>query len=262
MCIKQSVGNGGINKKVDVKVIQAALNLSQSSKFSFNGLLTVDGVMGKKTQSVIEQYQQAIVNMTSPDGRVDPQGATLGHLKKTVPKGLSMEALIAIMGHGNPTVVKPYHALLLNQLPQYRINSPLRISHFLAQVGHESMSLTYTEEIASGIAYEGRKDLGNTKKGDGIRFKGRGLIQLTGRQNYSDFGNSACLNVLAKGNERLISMHPSFALEASLWFWNKRHLNNYADTDDLKSITRRVNGGYNGLTDRQEYLDRAKFFLL
>src|SRR5690606_38929578 len=111
---------------------------------------------------------------------------------------------------------------------------------------HESMSLTYTEEIASGAAYEGRKDLGNTEKGDGVRFKGRGLIQLTGRKNYADYADYACLNLLKKGNERLVSLHPTYALDASLWFWSKRKLNSFSDKDDLRSITRRVNGGYNG----------------
>lgn len=87
------------------------------------------------------------------------------------------------MGYGSSSVVKPYLPLLKNQLNPYQINTPLRTAHLLAQLGHESLSLTYTEEIATGAAYEGRKDLGNTEKGDGIRFKGRGLIQLTGRKN-------------------------------------------------------------------------------
>lgn len=262
MSIKQSVGAGGVNTKLDVKIIQAALNLSRSQSFEPQGAVVIDGAIGKKTISAIELYQTAVVGMSKPDGRIDPNGATIKSLKKTLKKGLSIEALIAIMGHGNPTVVKGYHHLLINQLPRYGINSPLRMVHFLAQVGHESMSFVYTEEIASGSAYEGRKDLGNTEKGDGIRFKGRGLIQLTGRKNYSDYGDYACLNLLTKGNERIVSIHPTYALDASLWFWDKRKLNSYADKDDLRAITRRVNGGYNGLPDRQDYLDRAKFFIL
>ncbi|UUA71665.1 glycoside hydrolase family 19 protein [Cellvibrio sp. QJXJ] len=262
MCIKQSVGNNGSNTKIDVKVIQAALNLSRSSKFPLNGALAVDGAIGKKTISAIELYQKNILNMAKPDGRVDPNGLTIKSLKKTLSKGLSIDALIAIMGYGNPATVKIYHPLLVKNLPRYRINSSLRTAHFLAQIGHESMSLTYTEEIASGMAYEARKDLGNVEKGDGVRFKGRGLIQLTGRKNYSDYANFACLNLLTKGNEKLVSLHPIYALDASLWFWDKRNLNNYSDVDDLRAVTRRVNGGFNGLPDRQEYLNRAKFFLI
>lgn len=262
MCIKQSVGLGGTNKKIDVKIIQAAINLSQSSSFALKEKLIVDGAIGKKTISAIEHYQSFVVDMNKPDGRVDPGGNTIKSLKKTLTKGLSIEALIAIMGYGSPVVVKGYHPLLINQLPLHGITTSLRIAHFLAQIGHESMSLTYAEEIASGAAYEGRKDLGNTEKGDGVRFKGRGLIQLTGRKNYADYADYACLNLLKKGNERLVSLHPTYALDASLWFWSKRKLNSFSDKDDLRSITRRVNGGYNGLADRQDYLDRAKFFLL
>ncbi len=262
MCIKQSVGTGGANQKIDVKIIQAALNLSRSSAFQLTEKLSIDGSIGKKTVSAIEHYQASVVKMHRPDGRIDPHGNTLRHLKKSISKGLSMDALIAIMAHGSSNSVKKYHSLLAKQLPIYNINTPLRTSHFLAQIGHESMSLTYTEEIATGSAYEGRKDLGNTHKGDGTRFKGRGLIQLTGRKNYSDYGFYACLNLLAKGNENLISAHPSIALDASIWFWNVRKLNQLSDADDLKGVTRRINGGYNGLDDRQAYLNRAKFFLL
>jgi len=262
MCIKQSVGTSGSNKKLDVKIIQAALNLSQSSAFKLTGNLIVDGSIGKKTIAAIELFQAEVVGMEKPDGRIDPNGTSLKRLKESAQKGLSLDALIAIMGPGNTTVVSGYHSLLNNQLPLYGINTSLRTAHFLAQVGHESMSFTYTEEIASGSAYEGRKDLGNTERGDGIRFKGRGLIQLTGRKNYSDYAEYACLNLMTKGNERLVSLNPIYALDVALWFWDKRKLNTFADKDDLRAITKRVNGGYNGLTDRQEYLDRAKFFLI
>lgn len=104
--------------------------------------------------------------------------------------------------------------------------------------------------------------MGNTQKGDGIRFKGRGLIQLTGRNNYEEYGAHARLNLTKAGNENLIAKIPKYAVDVSLWFWDKRNLNTYADNDDLRSVTRRVNGGYNGLDDRKQYLDRAKFFLL
>ena len=262
MCIKNSVGEKGQNVKVDAKVVQAALNLSQSAKFKLDKKLTVDGSVGSQTISAIEKFQSVVVSAAKPDGRVDPNGSTITHLKNQLTKGLTEDALVAIMGYGNPSVVKPYLALLKNQLPSYQINTPLRIAHFLAQLGHESLSFTYTEELATGAAYENRKDLGNVEKGDGVRFKGRGLIQLTGRKNYSDYADHACLNLLAKGNERIISVTPSYALDVSLWFWQKRNLNLLADQDNLKAITRRINGGYNGIVDREEYLTRAKFFLL
>lgn len=262
MAIQKSVGEKGVNDKVDVKIIQAALNLAQSADFKLQKKIVIDGKIGKKTISAIIDFQKAIVKLNHPDGRIDPGGATLKKLKKYISLGLSEDALVAIMAQGNLSTIKIYFSLLKLALPKYDINTPLRISHFLAQVGHESMSFVYTEELSSGAEYEGRKDLGNIKKGDGVRFKGRGLIQLTGRDNYEKYGKIIKKDLLKSGNEQLIATTPKYALDASLWFWEKHHLNKYADADNLKAITRRVNGGYNGLSERNLYLDRAKFFLL
>jgi putative chitinase len=262
MCIKYAVGEKSRNDKVDAQIIQAALNLAQSDKFLLKKKLVVDGNVGQLTVEAIKEFQAKIINMPAPDGRVDPQGNTLSQLKIQLSKGLTEDSLLAIMGQGSAAFIKPYLPLLKNKMGFYQINTPLRVAHFLAQLGHESLSLTYTEEMATGAAYEGRIDLGNTEKGDGIRFKGRGLIQLTGRKNYADYGNYACLNLLTKNNERLISVTPAYALDVSLWFWQARKLNAHADKDDLRAITRRINGGFNGLVDREAYLSRAKFFLL
>lgn len=262
MAIKQSVGAKGKNDSIDVKVIQAALNLSQSDQFKISAKLVVDGKSGDKTVTAIESFQKSIVGMESPDGRIDPGGKTLTTLKKQLSKGLSEDALLAIMAKGDSSAIKTYLTLFKTAFPKYQINSPLRMAHFLAQVGHESLSLRYTREIASGTAYEGRTDLGNTQKGDGARFKGRGLIQITGRDNYAKYGTYAKLDLLKKGNEELLANTPKYALDVSLWFWDGRKLNGHADADNLRAITRRVNGGYNGLADRQDYLNRAKFFLV
>lgn len=262
MAITQSVGKNGKNKGVDVKVVQAALNLVSTSAFKLTKNLSVDGKIGKKSTDAIELFQKNVVKLSNPDGRVDPNRKTLLLLKKNLTKGLSQDAFLAIMGYGKKAALLVFYPLLKPALTQYQINTPLRKAHFLAQVGHESLSLNYVEEIASGAAYEGRKDLGNTQKGDGVRFKGRGLIQLTGRANYDKYGKYAGLNLLKSGNESLIANTPKYALDVSLWFWKNRKLDRYADKDDLRAITRRVNGGYNGLKDRQEYLNRAKFFLM
>ena len=183
-------------------------------------------------------------------------------LTSIFPSGLNEYSFTAIMGHGKQITLNVYLPLFQNMLPQYQINTPLRIAHFLAQVGHESLSLIYTEELASGEAYEGRKDLGNTETGDGKRFKGRGLIQLTGRANYATYSNEACLALMEDGKQSLLSQLPTYALDVSLWFWKKNNLNSKADIDDIRAVTKRVNGGYNGLDDRQNYLCRAKFFLI
>ena len=141
----------------------------------------------------------------------------------------------------------------------FGLNTRDRIIHYLAQVFHESGSLRYVEELASGAQYEGRKDLGNTQKGDGKRFKGRGFIQLTGRKNYQDFYNDGWCsdNIIAYPD--LVTRYPLDQM-VSMWFWDRNNLNDLADLDNgangedvVKKITRKVNGGYNGLDDRIKF---------
>lgn len=262
MAIQYSVGVDGVNDEDDVRVVQAALNLSQSGGFTLLPELVVDGRIGPKTNSAIELFQKTAVGYSNPDGRVDPAGATLAGLAEGTVKGLMYDSVMAIMVKAESATIGTYLPLLRSRLPRYEIHTPRRIAHFLAQIGHESLSLKYTEELASGEAYEGRSDLGNTQAGDGRRFKGRGLIQLTGRANYAEYGQYASVNLLEAGNEDMIAKEPHYALDVALWFWDSRGLNRYADRDDVRAITRRINGGYNGLADRERYLQRAKFFLL
>lgn len=135
------------------------------------------------------------------------------------------------------------------------LTTPLRQAHFLAQCAHESDGFATCEEYASGNAYEGRKDLGNTQPGDGERFRGRGLIELTGRTNYAETGKRIGLDLAA--NPPTAATFPAAALTARD-FWSSRNLNAYADKDDVVAVTRRVNGGTNGLSSRMAYLKRAK----
>jgi putative chitinase len=138
------------------------------------------------------------------------------------------------------------------------MESPLRLAHFLAQLIHESGSFRYMEEIASGQAYEGRKDLGNTQAGDGKRFKGRGPLQLTGRANYRSYGRRIGID-LERHPE--IAALPSVGLHIALEYWKDRSLNALADADDVVGITRKVNGGENGLADRRAHLAKVKSWL-
>lgn len=139
-------------------------------------------------------------------------------------------------------------------MDKYGIDTNLRKCHFLAQILHESGSLKYTEEIASGEAYEGRLDLGNRIKGDGVKFKGRGLIQLTGRANYAKYGKYVGEDLEA--NPKLVAT--KYVADVAGWFWLTKNLNSFADFDDLRGVTKRINGGYNGLIDRERYLKLAK----
>lgn len=140
-------------------------------------------------------------------------------------------------------------------MARYDISTIARTAHFLAQVGHESGRLRYVRELASGAAYEGRKDLGNTEPGDGVRFKGRGLIQVTGRRNYTLCGLALELDLL--NAPELLELPVNAALSAA-WFWWNAGLNELADKDEFRKITRRINGGYNGLADRHALLESVK----
>ena len=140
-------------------------------------------------------------------------------------------------------------------LASYDIDTFLRIAHFMAQVTHECAGFRTTEEFASGAAYEGRSDLGNTQPGDGRRYKGRGLMQLTGRSNYRRYGG--LLN-LPLEDEPHLAAEPLTSLRIACEYWKDRNINPVADQDDLIAVTRKVNGGLNGLEDRRKYLRRAK----
>lgn len=135
------------------------------------------------------------------------------------------------------------------------LDNSLRLIHFLAQLAHESGNFRYMEEIASGAAYEGRKDLGNTQAGDGKRYKGRGPIQLTGRANYRRYGQQ--LGIDFENNPEIVAI-PSVGLLVACKFWSDNGLNALADQDDVTTITRRINGGLNGFEDRRNKLSMIK----
>lgn len=143
--------------------------------------------------------------------------------------------------------------------PAYGVmENPLRLAHFMAQLCHESGSFRYMEEIASGAAYEGRADLGNTQTGDGRRYKGRGPIQITGRANYRRFGRLIGIDIESAPE---IAANPSIGLHLALEYWRDRKLNDLADRDDVEAITRRINGGTNGMADRKAHLVKIKGWL-
>lgn len=144
---------------------------------------------------------------------------------------------------------------------KYNISAPLRLAHFYTQCLHESGMLQYTQEIADGSAYEGRKDLGNNFPGDGKLFKGRGFIQITGRLTYLEYGNSIGENISATPE---IVADPKHAADSAGWFWTVfkkdakgRNLNAMADDDLFLRITYFTNGGFNGLQHRFSLLKKA-----
>lgn len=138
---------------------------------------------------------------------------------------------------------------------EYGVNTPLRVVHFLAQAAHETDKFKTLQEYASGSAYEGRKDLGNVKKGDGRRYKGRGIFQLTGRANYRTIGKVLDLDL---ENNPDSALNPKYSVLIALEYWKSRRINSNADIDDIVGVTKKINGGRNGLQDRINLLKRAK----
>lgn len=145
-----------------------------------------------------------------------------------------------------------------------QINTRRRQAAFLAQIGHESGSLVYVKELGGDnyfAKYDGRADLGNTQPGDGAKFAGRGLIQITGRANYAKaskalFGDDRLLK-----NPELLE-HPEWAAKSATWYWTTRNLNALADQDRFTDITKAINGGTNGLEDRKKRYRLALSVLL
>lgn len=167
---------------------------------------------------------------------------------------LTIEQLSKIYKEASPTLIGKFIEPLNQALDEFEINTPQRMRMFLAQIGHESGQLRYVKELASGEAYEGRKDLGNTSHGDGVRYKGRGLIQITGKSNYALASLGLGLPLVDKPE---LLEEPSNAARSAGWYWYKRNLNSLADFGMFEEITKRINGGMNGYADRYKLLQRA-----
>ena len=145
---------------------------------------------------------------------------------------------------------------------EFGINTQQRQAMFLSQIGHESGGMRYTVEIwgntAAQISYEGRKNLGNTQVGDGFKYRGRGLIQTTGRYNYE--ATAKALGIDCVNNPDLLA-EPENAARSAAWWWQSHNLNKYADADDCRGCTKVINGGYNGLEQRLALYEAAKSVL-
>lgn len=256
MCIVSTVGIGGANAPTDAKCLQLLLNLN-AGRFPLAKPLGVDGAWGTLSQTALDGFRAALG--IAEHGPAAPGDATMAALQAGLPAQLCADTLRLVMIGATAARVALFFPGMADAMGRHAIDSGLRQSHFLAQVGHESGDLLYTEELASGNAYEGRKDLGNTQPGDGPRFKGRGLIQLTGRANYSQYSAASGHDYVSQPD--ILATDPAVAVDVAAWFWTTRQLNPLADQDDIVAITRRINGGTNGLDDRKAHLGRAKWVL-
>jgi putative chitinase len=157
------------------------------------------------------------------------------------------ELLRAVMPHAVPSRCVAFAPHLARAMSAWRIETPRRQAAFLAQCAHESGSLLYTREIASGEDYEGRQDLGNIHAGDGRKFPGRGLLQVTGRFNYRRYGEAVGKDFLLQ--PQLLEL-PEYAADSAGWFWHDKRLNQFADRDEFAALTKALNGGYTHLDRR------------
>jgi putative chitinase len=190
---------------------------------------------------------------------------------------ITAEHLAAISGRTTPLMASLAEWLNVT-CPLYEIDTPQEYSHFLAQACHETDHFKTLREYASGRAYEGRTDLGNTRPGDGMRFKGRGIFQTTGRANYLLLGIKKGHRDLFINDPELLE-EPEYAVWSACEFWQMRSLNdvaNHTDTDVLKKkykgsiidvtpveyISITINGGFNGMEDRKHYYAVARQILV
>lgn len=263
--IVQSVGRDAPNLPGDVRTVQRLLN--RCARCRPSPPLVEDGVAGPITIAAIEAAQQAF-SIAKVDGRIDPGGPTLAALAWTNPTSskapLTIAQMCAIMPSLSKDKADAYFPHLVAAMEEFDINdNALRQAAFLAQIAHESGEFRFMREIwgptPTQKRYEGRADLGNTQPGDGERFKGRGPIQITGRANYKKYGDLLGLPLTEKPE---MAETPDVAFRIAGAFWKNttrkgKNLNQLADTKDFVEITKAINGGTNGLQERQEYYASA-----
>lgn len=172
------------------------------------------------------------------------------------PLSAQLQAIMPKLDAGRAnTVVTPLAAAM----KEFDITTPKRQAAFLAQIAHESGQLKYLEEAFSNLdSYENRADLGNTKAGDGRKFKGRGPLMLTGRANYKAAGQALKLDLEAK--PELVGQ-PEVGCRVAAWYWKTQGLNELADRGDVRGITQRMHGDFAGLDARLKYYKQAKVTL-
>lgn len=213
----------------------------------------VDGIYGSQTQSAFTQFKQA-THQNDPN-QLGPGSAKILIELKELPGGrglLSKAQAEDVYGRS----IQVHQLKDLNDcLNRFQINTPARMRHFLSQTAHESGGLQWLQELASGSDYEGRDDLGNTHPGDGPKYKGAGVIQLTGRFSYQAFSDFIHDPKVMNGVGYVSTTYPFSS--AGFW-WHNNDMNALCDRGgSVEQVTERVNGGFNGLADREAYYQRA-----
>lgn len=168
------------------------------------------------------------------------------------------ERLLRLAPSANPAILAGIAERFDRLAEEHEVTTRLRLCHFLAQAAHESDGFRTLEEYGGAayfIRYEGRRDLGNVQTGDGLRYHGRGIFQLTGRANYRRFGEILDIDLEAEPER---AKEPAVSLAVAFAYWTESDINPAADADDIGQVTKLINGGRNGLAERTRYLEKAK----
>jgi len=257
------------NNREDVISLQTLLNQK-------GFVCTIDGVFGDDTEKRVCAVQKSfslipngIANdifmsilrrSMTPERTVTVQVNLQPKVSTTsivVPVGangpLTFDMIKKTMIYAQDVNINKFLGPLNDTLTRYQITTPIRIACFLAQIAHESSCLQFVRELADGSAYDKQplaRDLGNTQPGDGPKYKGRGLIQVTGKYNYEQLSKDLGGDFLT--HPELLEQPKLAALTAG-WYWNKRNLNQYCDSGDFRMLTLKINGGFNGWDSRVTY---------
>jgi putative chitinase len=229
------IGRGGKNKLRNLKIVSKA----ETKPSEVRG---ADGIMGKNTEAAIKKFQKN--NSLEVTGTLDEN--TINALDEAKEPEFNFDPAYFSTEKQNKNMKALYDAAVENGI------TGLELVSLMSQAAHESDAFKTAEEYASGKKYEGRKDLGNTQKGDGERYKGRGFLQVTGRTNYELIGNALGINLVA--NPDLLE-NIDTAAKASIMWWKMNVRPIVSDFSDVERVTKIVNGGFNGLTDRQKYYE-------
>ena len=213
----------------------------------------VDGIYGPQTEQAFHEFKKRV-----HEGEPNELGAGTAKLlieTKTLPGGndlISKSQAEYIYGN----VISPEQFSDLNScLNRFQINTPPTMRNFLSQTAEESGGLKWMKELASGDAYNGRKDLGNIYPGDGPKYKGAGVLQLTGRDNYQAFANYMHNPKIMEGVNYVSVVYP---FTSGGFWWHNNNMNKFCnDGATVEQVTRRVNGGLNGLATREAYYQKA-----
>ncbi len=222
------------------------LTVAAVKSFQKMNTLVIDGIVGVITKSALQRKCSASSPLNNNAASINPKDK---HRTATIITAEQLEQMGWI--NINDDMVQDLNATLV----RYNITTPQRIRHFISQCAHESGRGRYVKEIADGRRYEFRKDLGNVNPGDGPKYKGAGFIQLTGKFNYQNMANEIGDPRIMEGVDYVSKKYPW--MSAGFW-WNKNNMNALIDSGaSVKQVTKKVNGGFNGLAERETYYARS-----